>query len=421
MIKKATNSAPSVEIITIGDELLIGQVVDTNSAWMARELNKEGFQVVHIATVPDDEKAIVHAIDHAFSRAKIVLITGGIGPTKDDVTKKTLCTYFGTRLIHNTEVENTIRDMFANRPNVLNELTLAQANVPETAKIIQNKRGTAPITWFERKSKILVSMPGVPSEMEHVMRNEIVPRLSAHFNTPNLIHKTILIVGIPESTLAIRLEEWEDNLPEFIKLAYLPSAGMVKLRLSGFLPNRSELESALEYELAKLRDLMGDAIFAENDIAPQELIGQMLKAKGLWIATAESCTGGNIAHQFTTISGSSDYFMGSIVAYKNEVKIQQLGVSMDTLRNYGAVSREVVEEMAEGVRKHLHSDIGVAVTGIAGPNGATEGKPIGTVWIGVCNSEKNISKRFQFGLHRKRNIEMATLMAFTLIKELLED
>ncbi len=421
MISKTANTATCVEIITIGDEMLIGQVVDTNSAWMARALNKAGFQVVQITTVGDAQKAILESIDHAFKRAEIVLITGGIGPTKDDITKQTLCLYFNTHLIHNEEVEANIRALFSTRPQVLNELTMAQAKVPETATIIQNKRGTAPITWFENKGRILVSMPGVPAEMEEAMRSDIIPRLSDHFKTPSLIHQTVLVVGIPESSLAIQLTDWENALPDFIKLAYLPSAGMVRLRLSGFLPDQQALDIAIENELQKLRSILGKAIFAETDVLPEVEIGRLLTEKGLWLATAESCTGGNIAHQLTTISGSSAFFKGSIVAYNNEVKIQQLGVKEDTLLRNGAVSREVVQEMAAGVRKRLQSDIGVAVSGIAGPSGETEGKPVGTVWIAVCNDKKSIAKRFQFGQQRIRNIEMATLMAFTLIKEILED
>lgn len=421
MISKTANTATCVEIITIGNEMLIGQVVDTNSAWMARALNKAGFQVVQITTVGDAQKAILESIDHAFKRAEIVLITGGIGPTKDDITKQTLCLYFNTHLIHNEEVEANIRALFSTRPQVLNELTMAQAKVPETATIIQNKRGTAPITWFENKGRILVSMPGVPAEMEEAMRSDIIPRLSDHFKTPSLIHQTVLVVGIPESSLAIQLTDWENALPDFIKLAYLPSAGMVRLRLSGFLPDQQALDIAIENELQKLRSILGKAIFAETDVLPEVEIGRLLTEKGLWLATAESCTGGNIAHQLTTISGSSQFFKGSIVAYNNEVKIQQLGVKEDTLSQNGAVSLEVVQEMAAGVRKRLQSDIGVAVSGIAGPSGETEGKPVGTVWIAVCNDKKSITKRFQFGQQRIRNIEMATLMAFTLIKEILED
>jgi len=416
-----TTQGPLVEIVTIGDEILIGQIVDTNSAWMARELNKDGFRIHQITTVSDDETHILKAVEGAFSRADIVLMTGGLGPTKDDITKQTLCKYFNTHLIHNQEVVDNIKEVFAHRGNVLNPLTLGQAMVPATATIIQNKRGSAPVTWFDKKGKVLVSMPGVPFEMEWVMSNEVLPRLRSRYNTPTLLHKTVLVVGISESGLAMKLTDWENELHECLKLAYLPSPGMVKLRLSGFLPDRQELENIIEAELVKLRDLLEGAILAEEDIPVEEVIGRMLKDKGLWLATAESCTGGNIAKQITNVSGSSTYFSGAIVAYQNEVKIQELGVSPETLRDFGAVSQETVEEMAEGVRKKLKTDIGVAVSGIAGPTGATEGKPVGTVWICVCTQDKNISRRFQFGQSRKRNVDLATLNAFAMIKELLAD
>ena len=416
-----TTQGPLVEIVTIGDEILIGQIVDTNSAWMARELNKDGFRIHQITTVSDDETHILKAVEGAFSRADIVLMTGGLGPTKDDITKQTLCKYFNTHLIHNQEVVDNIKEVFAHRGNVLNPLTLGQAMVPATATIIQNKRGSAPVTWFDKKGKVLVSMPGVPFEMEWVMSNEVLPRLRSRYNTPTLLHKTVLVVGISESGLAMKLTDWENELHECLKLAYLPSPGIVKLRLSGFLPDRQELENIIEAELVKLRDLLEGAILAEEDIPVEEVIGRMLKDKGLWLATAESCTGGNIAKQITNVSGSSTYFSGAIVAYQNEVKIQELGVSPETLRDFGAVSQETVEEMAEGVRKKLKTDIGVAVSGIAGPTGATEGKPVGTVWICVCTQDKNISRRFQFGQSRKRNVDLATLNAFAMIKELVAD
>ncbi len=411
---------PLVEIITIGDEILIGQIVDTNSAWMARELNKDGFRVHQITSVSDNEAHIIQSLDGAFSRADIVLVTGGLGPTKDDITKQTLCTYFHTQLIHNQEVVENIKEVFAHRGNVLNPLTLGQAMVPATATIIQNKRGSAPVTWFDKEGKVLVSMPGVPFEMEWVMSNEVLPRLRERFKTAALMHYTVLVVGISESGLAMKLTDWENELHECLKLAYLPSPGLVKLRLSGYLPDKSELAAIIEAELVKLRLLLDNAILAEEDAPVEEVIGKLLKEKGLWIATAESCTGGNIAKQLTNVSGSSSYFKGSIVAYQNDVKVQELGVSEETLHQFGAVSQETVEEMAEGIRQKLHSNIGVGVSGIAGPTGATEGKPVGTVWISVCTQDKIITRRFQFGNSRKRNVDLATLNAFAMIKECIE-
>ena len=409
-----------VEIITIGDEILIGQIVDTNSAWMAMELNKEGFRVFQITTVTDNEQHILEAVDLAFKRADIVLVTGGLGPTKDDITKQTLCKYFKTNLVLNQGVIDNINELFINRPYVLNELTYGQAYVPESATIIQNKRGTAPVTWFDHGNKVLVSMPGVPSEMEWAMSNEIMPRIRKRFNTPSLLHKTVLVYGIPESSLAIKLTDWENNLPTCIKLAYLPTPGLVKLRMSGFLPDRKELENVIDQELVKLRSILGSAILAEEDAPVEVIIGRLLKENNLQLATAESCTGGNIAHLITSVAGSSAYFNGSVVAYGNEVKHQMLGVSYATLTEFGAVSQEVVEQMAKGVLKQLDADIAVSVSGIAGPDGATEGKPVGTVWICVCTKDDMISRRFQYGSLRNRNISMATLSAFAMIKEIIE-
>jgi nicotinamide-nucleotide amidase len=421
MTKQHATQGPVVEIITIGDELLIGQIVDTNSAWMAKELNKDGFRVFQITTVSDNEAHILDTVDQAFNRADIVLVTGGLGPTKDDITKQTLCKYFNTEMVFNQGVIDTINELFINRPNVLNDLTYGQAYVPATATIIQNKRGTAPVMWFDKGEKVLVSMPGVPSEMEWIMSYEVLPRLKTRFSTPSLLHQTVLVYGIPESSLAIQLTDWENNLHESLKLAYLPSPGLVKLRLSGFLPDRQQLESIVEKELVALRKILGSAILAEEDAPVEVIIGRLLKKNKLWLATAESCTGGNIAHRLTSVAGSSAYFIGSIVAYKNEVKTMQLGVSPDSLRNFGAVSRETVEEMASGVLNRFSANIAVSVSGIAGPEGATEGKPVGTVWICVCNKEKSITRRFQFGQLRNRNIEMATLSAFAMIKELIEN
>jgi len=420
MKKVMKSEGTLVEIITIGDEILIGQIVDTNSAWMGQELNKEGFQIFQITTVPDDENQILEAVDLAFKRADIVLVTGGLGPTKDDITKQTLCKYFQTKLVFNQGVIDTINELFVNRPFVLNELTYGQANVPESATIIQNKRGTAPVTWFDKGEKVLVSMPGVPYEMKWIMSNEILPRLKERFHTPSLLHKTVLVYGIPESSLAIKLTDWENELPAFIKLAYLPSPGMVKLRMTGFLPDRKELVNAIGEQLTSLRSILGTTILAEEDIPVEVLIGNLLKEKHLMLATAESCTGGNVAHMITSVAGSSAYFKGSVVAYSNEVKQNLLGVSPSTLEEFGAVSQEVVEEMAKGALVKLKADIAVSVSGIAGPDGGTEEKPVGTVWIGVCTKKEMISRRFQFGALRLVNIDRSTLAAFAMIKEIIE-
>jgi nicotinamide-nucleotide amidase len=420
MEKETEKNGALVEIITIGDEILIGQIVDTNSAWMGTELNKEGFRVFQITTVPDSEAQILEAVDLAFNRADIVLLTGGLGPTKDDITKQTLCKYFNTRLVFDQGVIDNINELFRNRPLVLNELTYGQANVPQAATIIQNKRGTAPVTWFDRGEKVLVSMPGVPSEMKWVMSNEILPRLAERFKTPSLMHQTVLVYGIPESSLAIQLTDWENELPTFIKLAYLPSPGLVKLRMTGFLEDRMALENRIQEELIRLRAILGPSILAEEDLPVETIIGNLLKDKNLKLVTAESCTGGNIAHMITSVAGSSTYFKGGVVAYSNEIKQLLLGVSPATLEEVGAVSQEVVEEMAKGALEKLEADVAVAVSGIAGPDGGTESKPVGTVWIAVCTPKDMISRQFQFGALRSINISRATLAAFAMIKEIIE-
>ncbi len=409
-----------VEIITIGDEILIGQIVDTNSAWMAVQLNLSGFKVKQITTVSDNESHIINALTLALSRADIVLMTGGLGPTKDDITKQTLCKFFNTQLVLNQDVIDNINEVLSHRPGALNQLTYSQAYVPQSAEIIQNKRGTAPVTWFNTENKVVVSMPGVPFEMEWVMENEIIPRLEKKFSTPSLYHKTIIVYGIAESSLAINLTEWENNLPDFIKLAYLPSPGLVKLRLTGIHDDIEFLKNIIENETAKLREILCESILAEKDIPAEKIIGELLTDKKMQLVCAESCTGGNISHLLTTIPGSSAFFKGGVVAYSNEVKKQILGVKQETLLEKGAVSREVVEQMAIGALEKFDADVAVAVSGVAGPDGGSEEKPVGTVWISVCTKSDLISRQFSFGKLRIRNINMASLSAFAMIKEILD-
>ncbi len=410
-----------IEIITIGDEILIGQIVDTNSAFMAQELNKVGFQVNEITAISDNETHISQTIQEVLKRTDVLLITGGLGPTKDDITKQTLCKLFNTELIFSDEVLHTIEARFAHLTIAMNELTRNQAYVPKDCTVIQNQAGTAPIMWFEREGKIIISMPGVPSEMEWAMVNEIIPRLQKRFDTPTLLHKTLLVTDFPESLLAMTIEDWENSLPKFIKLAYLPSFGLVKLRLSGINGSKAELETVMNSKIAELRKILGSSIFAEEDLPLEVVIGNLLKEKGLTLSTAESCTGGNIARLITSVPGSSAYFKGSVVAYSNEVKEHVLGVSDENLLQYGAVSQAVVEEMAQGVMNITGSDVAVATSGIAGPDGGTMEKPVGTVWIAVCTKDKCISRKFQFGNGRDRNIARASLSAFTMIRELVSE
>jgi nicotinamide-nucleotide amidase len=410
---------PKVEIITIGDEILIGQIVDTNSAWMASQLNKEGFSVYQITSVSDNENHITEAVDTALKRVDIVLLTGGLGPTKDDITKQTLCRYFNTELVLNPSVIDTINRLFPATKNGINELTYSQAYVPKNAIIIENATGTAPITWFDVKDKVLVSMPGVPSEMEWVMSNEIIPRLAKRFNTPSLLHKTVIVEGYAESALAIKISDWENNLPACIKLAYLPAIGIVKLRLTGNLNDKVLLEKKIDAQIEKLRAIIGSSIIATEDIPMEILIGGLLKSKKMQLATAESCTGGNIARLITSIPGSSTYFKGSVVAYSNAVKEAVLGISKELMIEYGAVSQPVVEQMAQSVLKLTTADIAVATSGVAGPDGGTPDKPVGTVWICVCTKDKLISRKYNFSTFRDRNITRASLAGLSMIKEIL--
>ena len=410
-----------VEVVTIGDEILIGQIVDTNSAWMATELNKCGFELVQITSIHDDEKHIVDSLNLALERADVVLFTGGIGPTNDDITKQTLAKFFSTKLIFDDAVLKNIEQLFASRPAfVINELTRSQAMVPENCTVIQNLVGTAPITWFEKAGKVIVSMPGVPYEMKQAMSLEIIPRLQNLFKTPVLLHKTVQVYGYSESALALKIVDWENQLPEYVSLAYLPNSGIIKLRLSGLLDDMLALEFSINQQVDKLSQLLGDAIVAYEDVPIQNLVGDLLKENGLMVATAESCTGGNIAHEFTLIPGSSEFFKGSVVAYSNEVKTTILQVSAESLVQYGAVSESVVEQMAEGVRKLLKADVAVATSGIAGPAGGTPEKPVGSVWIAVSSAKMTISRQFRFGSLREQNILRATQAALLMLKEIIQ-
>ncbi|MDD4489337.1 MAG: competence/damage-inducible protein A [Paludibacter sp.] len=408
-----------VEIITIGDEILIGQIVDTNSAWMAAELNKAGFEVVQITSVHDDEKQITEALEAALERAEVVLFTGGIGPTKDDITKLTLCNYFDSKLVFDTRVYADIELLLKNRMRAMNELTKSQAMVPDKAVIISNPIGTAPITWFDKGEKVVVSMPGVPYEMKRAMKFEIIPRLQKQFQPQAIIHKTLLVAGYPESALALKIADWENALPESIHLAYLHNFNIVKLRLSAVQDDFSATKNEIDRQVDLLKFILGNAIIVEEDITLEELVGRYLLASGKTLATAESCTGGHVAHRITTVAGSSAYFKGSVVAYSNEIKMNVLGVDATLLNKYGAVSREVSERMASGILKLMSVDYAIATTGIAGPDGGTDEKPVGTVWIAVGTKDSLVSRKFQFSLDRQLNIERTTQMALLMLLELV--
>ncbi|MCB2221359.1 MAG: competence/damage-inducible protein A [Bacteroidetes bacterium] len=403
------------EIISIGDELLIGQVVNTNATWMAQQLNDAGISVIQVTTISDNREHILQSLKDSGNRADVVLITGGLGPTKDDITKKVLCEYFETKLVYNEEVFEQIKTLFEKRGFNVNRLNKEQAEVPGNCKPIRNAHGTAPGMWFEKDDTIYISMPGVPFEMQPMISDYIIPALRRQFNPGSIIHKTLLTQGIPESILAQRIEEWEDHLPENIKLAYLPQPGMVRLRLSGYGQNKEELEKQVADEIEKLNRFLPGEVFGYDDDRLELIIGNILRNRNQTLSTAESCTGGYIAHLITTIPGSSDYFKGSVVAYANEIKQKALGVKESTLNNHGAVSEEVVKEMAEGIKRQYQTDYAIAVSGIAGPTGGTPEKPVGTTWIAVATPETIVTKKFKLGEHRERNIRKAALSALNML------
>lgn len=404
-------------IITIGDEILIGQIVDTNTAWMAQKLTNAGFDVIEKISIGDNARQIKDTIADVFTRVDVILTTGGIGPTKDDITKKTLCEYYGTELIFDDSVLANIQNVVSTW-TALNPLTHDQAYVPKDCTVIQNKVGTAPITWFDRKDKVLVSMPGVPYEMKFNMENEIIPCLQSKYRAEAYVSKVFIVVGYTESALAIHLTDWENNLPEGFGLAYLPSPGVMKLRL---FVKGEERRNELEEEIGKLYNLLGKAIVSDRDIPLEKILGEHLLSSGFSIGTAESCTGGNIAHLITSVAGSSTYFKGSIVSYSNEVKCNILNVSASNIEKDGAVSCSVVTEMAKGAQKALNVDCSIAVSGIAGPGGGTDEKPVGTVWIATAIGERLIAKKYQMGKNREMNIVRASNTAMMQLLEMLNE
>ncbi len=407
------------EIITIGDELLIGQVVDTNSAWMGRELNRVGIEVVRVTSVRDRKEEILDAVDSALRRVSLVLLTGGLGPTKDDITKQTLCEYFGTRLVFSEDVFQQIQRVLAGRVP-MNELNRSQAYVPQDAVILPNRVGSAPVIWFGKEGNVLVSMPGVPQEMTTVMTEEVIPRLRERFSTDFILHRSFMVKNYPESVLAEKLQTWEELLPHCIKLAYLPKPGWMRLRLTARGGQKQELSRLLDEEGEKLKAILGEDLYADQELAPEVLLGEVLTEKGWTVATAESCTGGHIAARITSVAGSSAYFRGSIVAYANQVKEDLLGVLPETLEKYGAVSRQTVIEMVKGAMNALKTDCALATSGIAGPTGGTPDKPVGTVWIAVACKNEIFTFLQQGDRGREMNIERACNKALIMLSEALE-
>ncbi|MCX6256332.1 MAG: competence/damage-inducible protein A [Bacteroidia bacterium] len=408
------------DIITIGDEILIGQVIDTNSAWIAEQLNMTGINVRQIISVSDDHQHIIDTLTDSEMNAYLVIITGGLGPTKDDITKNSLCSFFGSKLVLNETVLQSITNRFVKRGFAINELNRLQAMVPDNCIPLPNTIGTAPGMWFERNGKVIVSLPGVPFEMKALMELEVIPRIKAYFKTQFILHRTVLTFGIPESTLAIKIADWEDSLPDGIKLAYLPSPGLLRLRLSLKGENEEVLKSLAWKKIEELKLIIPEAIYGYDDDSLEKLVGHLLINKNSNLAVAESCTGGKIASMITSISGCSEYFTGSVTAYSNHIKENVLKVKHESLEIYGAVSREVVEQMAFGVRKLFSTDYAIATSGIAGPDGGSEEKPVGTVWIAIASPDGLFSKKYSFGDNRERNIIRASLTALNMLRMILE-
>jgi nicotinamide-nucleotide amidase len=395
-------------IITIGDELLIGQTIDTNSAWMAQELNAVGIWVHRRVAVGDSWEDIWTALDEEARHSRIILITGGLGPTADDITKPLLCQYFGGNMVTDPQALANVRHIFETLKRPMIDRNLRQADVPDVCTVIQNKRGTAPGMWFEKNDRIFVSMPGVPHEMKGMMTYEVIPQLQERFDFSPVMHRTLLTAGIGESFLAERISEFEGMLPKNIKLAYLPSYGMVKLRLTAT-GNRPGLEAELEAEFDMLKQQVMDVMVVDSDRSIQQVVADLLISRKQTLSTAESCTGGYISHLFTSIPGISDCFLGGVVSYSNAMKETLLGVRNETLKAHGAVSRETVLEMAHGMRSKAGSDYAMATSGIMGPGGATDGKPVGTVWIGLAGRNSETSSQFHFRFDRMRNIELTAM------------
>lgn len=409
------------EIITIGDEILYGQIIDTNSQWISAELDKIGIKTRRKTSVGDQEGEIINALVEAKDRADIIFLTGGLGPTKDDITKTTLANYFHTELALDEGALQEVTEYFKKRGRELTDLNWGQANLPRNCERITNKVGSAPGMWFKDEEKIFISMPGVPHEMKEMMSNLILPRLQTEFELPHIRHRMLRTIGIGESWLSELIADWEDGLPMHIKLAYLPGLGQVRLRLTGVGTDPVQLESDLDHQIKLVEPIIFQYLFGFDDTNLENSIGHILSAQGLTLATAESCTGGFLAHLITSVPGSSNYFRGSIIAYHNQVKINSLEVKESTLRLHGAVSEATAKAMAEGVRKHLGSDIGISTTGVAGPGGGTSDKPVGTVWIAYADATRTIARKLQLGDSREINIKRSAIHALDLVRQSLAE
>jgi nicotinamide-nucleotide amidase len=411
----------NAEIITIGDEILIGQIVDTNSAWMAKELNTIGIDIVQISSIKDEKEQIVNALNEAKLRADIIFITGGLGPTSDDITRPTLASYFNLDLVLNDEALDNIRTILTKRNIPIGKNNEMQAWLPKGAIVIQNARGTAPGMWIENKGTIYVSMPGVPYEMKSMMQLSVLKKLGEDFNLPFISHKTITVVNVPESILSTRLFEFERSLPKFVKLAYLPNLNTVRLRLSAKGNKKATLDKTIDQLLRQLREVLHVDISAESDETPALSLANALIEGKLKIGTAESCTGGYVAHQLTAIPGSSTFFEGSIISYSYDVKESLLGVNHQDMLLKGAVSEAVVVQMATSLKNQFNIDYAIAISGIAGPGGGTSTKPVGTVWICIKSNETLVTRLFHFDGDRLQIIERTSNMAMELTRRLIKN
>lgn len=403
----------TAEIITIGDEILFGQITDTNSQWMANQLTELGIVVRKITSISDQKEDIISTVENSLKNFNIVLLTGGLGPTKDDVTKNALAELTHDTLIINKQAEEHVKQFFVERGLPFSEINRQQAAIPSKCQYIHNETGTAPGMWFNVNKSILVSMPGVPFEMKHLMNTLILPKLKEHFQLPPIVHRFIKTAGIGESFLAEKIEKWEDNLPKNIKLAYLPSVSEVLLRLSGFGQN---VEIELEKQVQEVLPIIDEYVYATENISLEEALGKLLLEENSTLSTAESCTGGNISHLITKISGSSAYFLGTVVSYANSAKLDILKVVPETLSKFGAVSEQTVIEMALGVQKLTGSTYAISTSGIAGPGGGTPEKPVGTIWMAVTNGQETITKKLSLKNDRLRNIEYTSKAALNLLR-----
>lgn len=408
-----------VSLLTIGDEILIGQIVDTNSAWMAQQLNLIGARIQEMRSIGDEYAAIHQTLQNALELSDVVLITGGLGPTKDDITKKALADFFGTELVFHEPSFVRLERFFQRIGRPMVPALRQQAFLPANTEVLINKMGTAPGMWFDYHGKVIVAMPGVPYEMQYLMENEVLPRLKAHFPGQPIVHRTLLTAGEGESNIALRLEDFEQNLPPYIKLAYLPNLAQVRLRLTAIGEDEAQLNRELDAKAAEIRELLGDLIYGTEQESLEQYIGKLLLEQNSLLATAESCTGGYLAHLITAIPGASAYFQGSVIAYANAIKEDVLGVSPQTLATHGAVSEATVREMVPGALRVTGADVAVAISGIAGPDGGTPEKPVGTIWLAVGDRQHTQTLLLKAGKDRVKNIQYASYHALNFLRHFL--